>query len=266
MPDFNEYTQIVSVEEGLVEYNRNPAFRECLEAGRFAYVEGVFVFNDPLLVADIDGKLMLTDFANKNLDKFTLSFGVIKASKQTEELFESQESLECPDNLECTKKEKPGTHKHFDLRETKARIEADISFPSEIKEEWLAEVRQFECQFMYDHTCWRMIGSLLKENHTTPGDFERRTLLSKRTYYRAVKDEHEQPPKMSTIITIAAGYGFDLPLTKKLLELAGLALSPADPEHRAYEFIIRAMKEYTIHEKNKLLADSGLKLLGDEEH
>ena len=162
------------------------------------------------------------------------------------------------------KKAKTEAHRHFNLQETKARITDDLFLPVEIVQEWLTKVRVFEYQLQYDRTCWELIGMALKELHTYPEEFERKTLLPSRYYYRAMNDKQEHAPKMRTIIAIAAGYGFDLSFTNKLLELAGLSLSPADPEHRAFDFILQAMPDFSIQEKNKLLINSGIKPLGSD--
>ena len=151
------------------------------------------------------------------------------------------------------------------MHETKTRIGASEKLSHEIQQEWLSEVREFEYHSLYDQTCWKMIGAALKEKHSNPIEFAEKTKLPERYYYKAQNDKHEQSPKMRTIMAIAAGYSFDLPLTRKILALAGLAFSTANPEHRAYEFILRAMHGYSLDEKNTLLAASGIKPLGSEE-
>ena len=256
MENASDYIQFITLAEALKEYRENSEFRNCLETGRFLYAEGYFVFNDPQIVCHDSGKAVLTDYAHEHLANCTLSFEIKHTFVPEDDIFGSNDIFG---------KGKIEEHKHFDLPETKKRIESLDILPLEIRQEWLSEVRTFEYQYLYDQTCWKMIGAALKERHTNPEEFQEKTLLLERYYYRAQNDEHEQAPTMRTIMAIAAGYSFDLPFTRKLLELAGLALSPADPEHKAYEFILRVMPGYSIHEKNEFLKASGLEPLGSKE-
>lgn len=251
---YNEYTQIITPTEALFEYCQNEELQKCLESEKIIYIEGAFVLKTPHTVYNNDGKFMLTEYARENLRSCALSFG-IQLTYKTEKLFGKK------DTFGRGKIEK---HKCFDLSETKRQIEAS-NLTKEIKQGWLAEVDEFVFHEMQDQTCWKMIGKKLAEKHANPNDFTEKTLLPERYYYRAKNDEHEQAPGIRTIMAIAAGYSFDLPFTKKLLELAGYSFSRANPEHVAYKFILKFMSGSTLFEKNELLKRSGFKPLGIDE-
>jgi len=154
-------------------------------------------------------------------------------------------------------------HKNFDLPKTKKQIE-ESDLPLDIKQAWILEVKSFENQSFSEQSYWQVMKKKLKEKNANKIQFAKKTLLDERYYDRAINDEKRQIPELRTVVAIAAGYDFDLPFTKKLLELVGMAFNPTDPVHRAYEFILRAMPGYTIDEKNEILIASGFPILGTE--
>lgn len=252
MERFEEYTQRISLTEALLEYCRNEEFRNCLDSENIVYVDNAFVFNLPDIVYSDNGKLVLADGIDERLESCALSFGI-------ELIFELERGFGKKDKFVGGKIKK---QKRFDLKLTKKNLATSDKISPEIKQEWLAQIEMFDIKAQYEQSCWWVIGQKLKKIGTYPEDFERKTLLPQRYFFRCKNDKNEVPPSIRTIVAIATGYDFDLAFAEEVLKLAGHALSPAIPEHMAYRFLLKTMQGSSIQEKNAVLRSSGFKPLG----
>jgi len=240
-------TYDISIEEAFEEYLENNEFREIVQSGAFIYIGSRYVINNPenIHIGD-NGCFKLTSSAEQNIDKCSL-------------VFEDIEVIEPDDS-------KRGDSKGSNIKKRKLKY-FDYSIQSEPSKETIklyrASVELYEKQLDHVKVPWERIHEYLMQEGATAETFSTTTHLNS-AYFTKAKNHDVDPPSMHTIISIAAGYNWDLARTKELLQLAGRDFSPAYKLHNTYFFIISHMHGCSIEEKNAILvnAEKGFNPLG----
>jgi len=109
-------------------------------------------------------------------------------------------------------------------------------------------------------TAWQMVAALIQQKGWQKRTFCNRTLLDEYVFERAVSN-HKSLPGIHTLMSICAGMDLDIETTETLLGAIGKRLDNSK-QGRAFDYIIRKMSGYSIHERNEFLRLLGLPLLG----
>lgn len=131
------------------------------------------------------------------------------------------------------------------------------------KEEWLEIKSQFESDFSRYNKHIKSFNTLINEilKDTTQSEFVSRTELSPNMLHRITKTaSRKDPPRRSTLMSIAVGYNLDIQLTEALLESLGLSFDMHNRRDYAYQLLLTRCRGVEIEDCNKIL-----ELLGIEE-
>ena len=123
--------------------------------------------------------------------------------------------------------------------------------------------RHFSERFAMSGTplsAWQLVAALINHKGWTKPKFCNMTLLDEYVFDRAVSN-HKSPPGFHTLMSVCAGMDLDMDATEHLLGAIGVRLDNSK-EGRAFDYIIRKMPGYTIHERNEFLRLLGIAPLG----
>lgn len=238
-------THSISQQAAWEEYRANPDFRALVQSGSFIYVNPHYVYNQPQYVkASAKGGVLLTDHARRNLEECTLVFA---QAAQTQAWGDEQDQAN----------HKVGARfEHFRLSQQKY-------FSKELIDLMEAIITRFKNEKARVRTSWSKIFEYLQEEESNSYDFSDRTLLNV-SFYTKAKQGHAIPPSFHVIMSIVAGYDWDLDRATEVLALAGHCFSPVIEQHAAYLFVINSMIGCTIYEKNIFLEAEGVKPFGSK--
>ena len=109
-------------------------------------------------------------------------------------------------------------------------------------------------------TAWQMVAALIEQKGWEKYKFCDKTLLDEYVFDRA-KSNHKSLPGLRILMAFSAGADLDIDTTEELLGSIGVRLDNTK-EGRAYDYIIRKMPGYSIHERNEFLELLGIAPLG----
>jgi len=109
-------------------------------------------------------------------------------------------------------------------------------------------------------TAWQMVAALVEQKGWKKQKFCNMTLLDEDFYNRAMSN-HRKKPGLRTLMAFSAGADLDIEATEILLGAIGVRLDNSK-EGRAFDYIIRKMPGYSIHERNEFLQMLGIDPLG----
>ena len=114
--------------------------------------------------------------------------------------------------------------------------------------------RHFNERFAMSGTplsAWQMVAALIEQKGWKKQKFCNMTLLDESFYDRAMSN-HKKKPGLRTLMAFSAGADLDIEATEDLLGAIGVRLGNSK-EGRAFDYIIRKMSGYSIHERNEFL-------------
>ena len=109
-------------------------------------------------------------------------------------------------------------------------------------------------------TAWQMVAALIEQKGWKKQKFCNMTLLDEDFYNRAMSN-HKKKPGLRTLMAFSAGADLEIETTEILLGAIGIRLDNS-MEGRAFDYIIRKMSGYSIHERNEFLGLLGIAPLG----
>jgi len=109
-------------------------------------------------------------------------------------------------------------------------------------------------------TAWQMVAALIEQKGWKKQKFCNMTLLDEYVFERAVSN-HKAPPGIRTLMSICAGMDLDIETAKELLGAIGARLDNSK-QGQAFDYILRKMSGYSIHERNEFLRLLGFRPLG----
>ena len=109
-------------------------------------------------------------------------------------------------------------------------------------------------------TAWQMVAALIEQKGWKKQKFCNMTLLDEDFYNRAMSN-HKKKPGLRTLMAFSAGADLNIEATEILLGAIGARLDNSK-EGRAFDYIIRKMPGYSIHERNEFLRLLGIEPLG----
>ena len=178
-------------------------------------------------------------------------FPAFSADKESQAMYSLTEEKE---------EDQPGPHLHYSVPAPARRQDDRISMLSRedmfsAPEERIAErIRQLDKSF------GETLLDLIEEKRMKNSEFYNRANISKQLFHR-ITTQTDRPPKKNIALACAVALRLDLEETKRLLEKAGYALSPADVTDVIVEAFISA-KHYDIFDINEYLYKYERGLLG----
>ena len=109
-------------------------------------------------------------------------------------------------------------------------------------------------------SAWQMVAAISEQKGWKKQKFCNMTLLDEDFYNRAMSN-HKKKPGLRTLMAFCAGADLDIEATEILLGAIGARLDNSK-EGRAFDYIIRKMSGYSIHERNEFLQLLGIAPLG----
>jgi len=109
-------------------------------------------------------------------------------------------------------------------------------------------------------TGWQVVAALINQKGWKKQKFCNMTLLDEYVFDRAMSNYRIQPG-FHTLMSVCAGMDLDINTTEDVLGVIGARLDNSK-EGRAYDYIIRRMPGYSIHERNEFLNLLGIPPLG----
>jgi len=109
-------------------------------------------------------------------------------------------------------------------------------------------------------TAWQMVAALIVQKGWQKRKFCNMTLLDEYVYDRAVSN-HKAPPGVHTLMSICVGMDLDTDTAYRLLGAIGARLDNSK-QGQAFDYILRKMPGYSIHERNDFLQLLGFNPLG----
>jgi hypothetical protein len=109
-------------------------------------------------------------------------------------------------------------------------------------------------------TAWQMVAAIIEQKGWKKQKFCSMTLLDEYVFDRAMSN-YRKKPGLRTLMAFSAGADLDIEATEVLLQAIGTRLDNSK-EGRAFDYIIRKMPGYSIHERNEVLRLLGIEPLG----
>ena len=109
-------------------------------------------------------------------------------------------------------------------------------------------------------SAWQMVAALIEQKGWKKQKFCNMTLLDEYVYDRAMSN-HKKMPGLRIIMAFSVGADLDIEATETLLGAIGVRLDNSK-EGRAFDYIVRKMPGYSIHERNEFLMLFGIDPLG----
>lgn len=230
-------TFTISAQDAAIQRFSNQELREKTANGDYLFIENHYVYNSPLYVCtDMDGRLMLTDYARAHMNECCLVFDLSITSK-----VESAYHTICFLNREQS-------DITFDVKYhngyQNAPPERQIAMRKKQQEEWLNIRKQMTDD---PEQCMELLLDWRNMKYTDLGDLIDR---DPKTISRTVKGK--TAPNLNTAVLICFGLNLPPMISEKLLDVLGCKLKPFDPEHQwisealhvKYPEPLWAVKEY----------------------
>lgn len=230
-------TFTISAQDAAIQRFSNPELREKTANGDYLFIENHYVYNSPLYVCtDMDGRLMLTDYARAHMNECCLVFDLSIASK-----VESAYHTICFLNREQS-------DITFDVKYhngyQNAPPERQIAMRKKQQEKWLNIRKQMTDD---PEQCMELLLDWRNMKYTDLGDLIDR---DPKTISRTVKGK--TAPNLNTAVLICFGLNLPPMISEKLLDVLGCKLKPFNPEHQwisealhvKYPEPLWAVKEY----------------------
>jgi hypothetical protein len=246
-----EIRRTISFDDALDEYIKNPDFRETIDTGIFAYVDGSFIINHESLVENIDGEVRLTDYAKENLNRFALQF-------TDREAFYYYYMPTDHSNGAFYRRNKDAKINRYDQNANSEIVERgeEITRVSDIIDLTYDADTDSNAEF-----CNR-VNTLIEAKGWDYVAFETHTLLNKNIYYEIKHGEYTDPT-LESVMQICIGLGTGINTGTQLLSLCGYTLRNTET-HSTYKIILTTCAHKDIYFCNRILAKQGLPTLGSE--
>ena len=210
-------TFTISAQDAAIQRFSNPELREKTANGDYLFIENHYVYNSPLYVCtDMDGRLILTDYARAHMNECCLVFDLSITSK-----VESAYHTICFLNREQS-------DITFDVKYhngyQNAPPERQIAMRKKQQEEWLNIRKQMTDD---PEQCMELLLDWRNMKYTDLGDLIDR---DPKTISRIVKGK--TAPNLNTAVLICFGLNLPPMISEKLLDVLGCKLKPFDPEHQ----------------------------------
>jgi len=237
----------ISLSDSFFEYFNNAEFRQLIDSGNFAYIDGHHVINDPKYVVHSSlGGIDLTDYAKLHVDECCIRFDLKYNPASAADIVVYLDSIEF-------RKAIPGYNRvpmfnpdghNLDVLQRSEKLK-------KFHDEYVAEGSFLEQPTLnFAQTAWAHIERLA----IAPKEFCNRTLLSEKTYER-LRNNDIPNPNLQTVMQICVGFNLGGVLGEQLLELAGYKLTP---QQLAYKKILHSFSEHSIFECDEVLTALGI--------
>lgn len=242
-------TYTISYTDLFKAYCFDREFRELIDSGKFAYVDGHLVLNDSRFIGrDNNGTAALTEFALSHMEECAIAFskGYTYESKYQGIRFYAQfmrNAAPRRDQVEYSF-ELTGHNKNLleQIEGAKKRSGALRRYPGSFAETLVA---------------------LQKERHLSNKELADRSLVGEKTIQRLRNDE-EYPSTVQTVIALCVGLKLPLPEAEALLSKTDFKLNSMKTEGYVYQCILSSCTENSIYEINEMLEANGITPLGSD--
>lgn len=210
-------TFTISAQDAAIQRLVNPELREKTKDGDYLFIENHYVYNAPLYVcSDMDGRLMLTDYARAHMDECCLVFDLSITGK-----VEQEYHTICILNRELS-------NVTFDVKFHNGYQNAPQERQVDMRKQQMMEWMDIRNQ-MTDNPkqCMELIFEWKGMKYTELGDLIER---NPKTISRIAKGETD--PDLKTAVRICFGLNLPPMISEKLLEVFGYKLKPYNLEHQ----------------------------------
>jgi len=237
----------ISLKDSFYEYFSNPEFRRFIDSGRFTYIDGHYVINDPKYVqhSELIG-LDLTHYAKLNINECCIRFNLQFSPAETEDIAGYLDTIEFRKATPNYKRVPKFTLDNHN-QELFSRSKELIKFHEEYVGEYEFLSRP---PLNFALTAWTHIQRLDCDRK----DFCKKTLLSEKTYER-LRDNDVPNPSFETVMQICVGLGLGGIYGEQLLGLAGYILNA---ERLGYKKVLYCFQGHSIYECDEVITGLGL--------
>lgn len=275
----SSFTRHISINEAFSEFQINKSFRDLLENYSFIYVDGMFVINNAeFVIRDKNDKLHLSRYAKDNPDKSSLLFtykiqvddntGVLPQYTELtgdiqKVLSNSRFMASSGFNYKKLPHYIPNKSNNSILSDTDVKVALEnvkVEFENYYNEQVsIATATDF----------WSRVEQIKKAKGISDNRFLKLTHLDDKTISRTGGNipKGKNPPKnlkgitIRVAVAVCVGLNLDIKQAEELLALAKLALNN-ERECMAYRYILTAFKDCIMDERNDVLEEIGIDMLG----
>ena len=258
-----EITTLIDANDAFREYCENQEFRGIVDSGAVCYVENRYIVNDSQYIDWTHPKPKLTAYARSHLDECALSFVKRKNYPQHTKGIAFRIDRKALKDVPC-----------FERKINRQAVLNDVDDLRRLDELYKIDLEESEST----PTFYQLASDIIKKKRWSFDTFMEKTHLDKNIYYqilgcdqkpnnKKLKGKTTAARKSNVTLRIVAsfciGAGVNMKTINSLIAAAGQANNDTE-ESRAYNFVLKHMRGYSIDQCNEFIEPYGAPLLGSK--